>query len=76
MHHLRGGAWRPRRVRRVRGRAPNTYTAAITFTNTDTGQGTQTRTATLTVNAVNAGVLQVTPTGNIVVAGMARSGEP
>jgi hypothetical protein len=38
----------------------------ITFTNSDTGQGTQTRTATLTVNAP---VLQVAPTGNIVVAG-------
>jgi hypothetical protein len=38
----------------------------ITFTNADTGQGTQTRTATLTVNAP---VLQVTPNGNIVVAG-------
>jgi hypothetical protein len=38
----------------------------INFTNADTGQGTQTRTATLTVNAP---VLQVTPTGNIVVTG-------
>jgi Divergent InlB B-repeat domain len=46
--------------------APNTYAATINFTNTDTGQGTQTRTATLTVNAP---VLQVTPTANIVVAG-------
>jgi hypothetical protein len=46
--------------------APNTYTATITFTNSDTGQGTQTRTATLTVNAP---VLQVTPTANILAAG-------
>jgi hypothetical protein len=38
----------------------------ITFTNAGTGQGSQTRTATLTVNAP---VLQVTPTANIVVAG-------
>jgi Divergent InlB B-repeat domain/Viral BACON domain len=48
------------------GLAPNTYIATITFTNSDTGQGTQTRTATLTVNAP---VLQVTPTANIVAAG-------
>jgi hypothetical protein len=49
------------------GLAAGTYgPIIITFTNSDTGQGTQTRTATLTVNAP---VLQVTPTGNIVVAG-------
>jgi hypothetical protein len=47
--------------------APGTYgPTTITFTNSDTGQGTQTRTATLTVNAP---VLQVTPTTNIVAAG-------
>jgi hypothetical protein len=40
----------------------------ITFTNSDTGQGTQTRTATLTVNPPPSPALQVTPTGNIVVA--------
>ena len=39
---------------------------AITFTNSDTGLGTQTRTATLTVNAP---VLQVTPTANILATG-------
>jgi hypothetical protein len=46
--------------------APNTYAATINFTNSDTGQGTQTRTATLTVNAP---VLQVVPTTNVVAAG-------
>jgi hypothetical protein len=49
--------------------APGTYgPTTITFTNSDTGQGTQTRTATLTVNPPSP-ALQVTPTGNIVVAG-------
>jgi hypothetical protein len=49
------------------GLAPGSYGPTnITFTNSDTGQGTQTRTATLTVNAP---VLQVTPTGNIVATG-------
>jgi Divergent InlB B-repeat domain/Viral BACON domain len=47
--------------------APGTYgPATIIFTNSDTGQGTQSRTATLTVNAP---VLQVTPTANILAAG-------
>ena len=45
---------------------PAPTATTITFTNSDTGQGTQTRTATLTVNAP---VLQVTPTTNIVAAG-------
>jgi hypothetical protein len=46
--------------------SPSTYAATINFINSDTGQGTQTRTATLTVNAP---VLQLTPTANILAAG-------
>jgi hypothetical protein len=47
--------------------SPGTYgPTTITFTNTDTNQGTQARTATLTVNAP---VLQVTPTANILAVG-------
>jgi hypothetical protein len=49
------------------GLAAGTYGPTnITLTNSDTGQGTQTRTATLTVNAP---VLQVTPTANILATG-------
>jgi hypothetical protein len=53
-------------VSRKSGRHSGAGTATINFINSDRGQGTQTRTATLTVNAP---VLQVTPTGNIVAAG-------
>jgi hypothetical protein len=48
---------------------PNTYVSSINFNNATNGQGNTTRIATLTVNSPPSPALQVTPTGNIVVAG-------